>query len=228
MERRRGVCPDCPVKPRGALGALVDAESSQCALRCLFVPARHPLPPRWYGAYGLALVRRGILVRQRLDAAGSAIAIDAVGPGGAAPMLESGDATSGGYAADDVLVCLVPRRALRGAVDAGAPAAPHVVSLHAAALERVERIADARGRPTALGRVAALLCVLADTLAPPRRLDTVPVALQQRDMAALLSMRHESVCRALGVLLRRRWVARGADGIELLEREHLEAASQRA
>jgi hypothetical protein len=163
-----------------------------------------------------------------MDAAGSAIAIDAVGPGGAVPMLESGDATSGGYAADDVLVCLVPRHALRGAVDAGSPAAPHVVALHVAALERVERIADARGRATALGRVAALLCALADTLAPPRRLDAVPPALQQRDMALLLSMRHESVCRAVGILARRKWLERGPDGIRLLRREHLEAASQRA
>lgn len=228
MESRRGVCPDCPVKPRGALGMLIDAERSHCALRCVFVPARHPLPPRWYGSYGLALVRRGILVRQRVDVGGSAIAIDAVGPGGAAPLLEAGDTTSGGYAADDVLVCLVPRRALGEAVDAGAPAAPHVVGLHAAALERVERIADARGRATALGRVAALLCVLADTLASPRRLDTVPATLQQRDMAALLTMRHESVCRALALLVRRRWVARGAEGIRLLERDHLETASQHA
>ena len=214
--------------PRGSLGALVDAESARCELRCLFVPARHPLPPRWYGAYGLALVRRGILVRQRLDATGSAVAVDAVGPGGAAPMLESGDASSGGYAADDVLVCLVPRPQLRGAVDAGVPAASQVVALHAAALERVERIADARGRATALGRVAALLCALADTLAPPRRLDAVPAALQQRDMAALLGMRHESVCRAVGILQRRSWIERGGDGIRLLQRECLEATSQRA
>src|SRR5208282_81737 len=107
--------------------------------------------------------------------------------------------TSGGYAADDALVCLLPRPALKGALDAGAPSAAHVVNLHLAALERVERIADARGRATALGRVAALLCALSDTLAPPRRLDAVPAALQQRDMAGLLTMRHESVCRALGV-----------------------------
>jgi hypothetical protein len=227
MASRRGVCPDCPV-PRGSLGALIDAESAHCELRCLFVPARHPLPPRWYAAYGLALVRRGVLVRQRMDAGGSAVAIDAIGPGGAAPMLECSDAPSGGYAADDVLVCLVPRSALQAAIDAGSPAASQVVGLHAAALERVERIADARGRATALGRVAALLCALADTLAPPRRLDTVPPALQQRDMALLLSMRHESVCRAVGILARRRWVERGADGMRLLQRARLESVSQRA
>jgi CRP-like cAMP-binding protein len=226
MEGLRGVCPDCPVKPRGALGALVDPKTSRCALRCLFVPARHPLPPRWFGAYGLALVRRGILVRQRVDAGGSATSVDAVGPGGAAPLLDSGEATSGGYAADDSLVCLLPKAALKGALDAGAPTAGHVVTLHLAALERVERIADARGRSTAHGRVAALLCALADTLAPPRRLDTVPVALQQRDMASLLTMRHESVCRALGALERRRWLVRGSEGIRLLDRPHLEAAAR--
>ena len=226
MEGRRGVCPDCPVKPKGALGTLVDSATSRCALRCLFVAARHPLPPRWFGAYGLALVRRGILVRQRVGACGSAVAVDAIGPGGAAPLLDSGEATSGGYAADDALVCLIPKSALRGALDAGAPSASYIVTLHLAALERVERIADARGRTTATGRVAALLCALADTLALPRRLDTVPAALQQRDMAALLAMRHESVCRALGVLEGRRWLARGGDGIRVTDRARLETASR--
>lgn len=221
----RSICPDCPVKPRGALGALVDVATSRCALPSLLVPARHALPPQWFGAYGLALVRRGIIVRQRVDAGGSAVAIDAVGPGGAAPLLDSAEKASGGYAADDALVCLVPTPALWGALDAGAPAANYVVALHLAALERVERIADARGRATPTRRVAALLCTLADTLAPPRRLGTVPAALQQRDMAALLAMRHESVCRALGALERRRCLVREGDGIRLLDRARIEAAS---
>src|SRR3974390_225948 len=111
MDGRRGVCPDCPVRPAGALGPLVDAGASRCALRCVFVPARHPLPPRWFGTYALALVRRGIIVRQRLDAAGAATAVDVIGPGGAAPLADSEEATSGGYAVDDALVCLVPRTA---------------------------------------------------------------------------------------------------------------------
>ena len=226
MEGRRGVCPDCPAKRAGVLGTLVDAKNGRCALRCVFVPARHPLPPRWFGTYGLALVRRGVVVRQRVDVSGTATAIDALGPGGATPLSEASEGSSGGYAADEALVCLVPRPALRQVVDAGAPTAGQVISLHLSALERVERIAEARARPTAAARVAALMCALADHLAPPRRLDLIPSSLQQRDLAALLAMRHESVCRALSVFERKRWLSRGAEGIRLLDRAQLDAAAR--
>lgn len=226
MDGRRGVCPDCPARRADVLGALVDAKNGKCALRCVFVPARQALPPRWFGTYGLALVRRGVIVRQRLDASGSATAVDALGPGSATPLPEASEGTSGGYAADEALVCLVPKPALRSVVDAGAPTAGEVLGLHLSALERVERIAEARARPTAQARVAALLCILADHLAPPRRLDRIPSSLQQRDLAALLAMRHESVCRALGVLERKRLLARGADGIRLLDRAKLDAAAR--
>jgi CRP/FNR family transcriptional regulator len=214
------------VKPAGALGPLVDPGTARCALRCVFVPARHPLPPRWFGSYALALVRRGIIVRQRLDAAGAATAVDVIGPGGAAPLADSEEATSGGYAVNDALVCLVPRTALEGTLDRGGAPTSHVLGPHMSALDRVERIADARSRPSANARLAALLCVMADTIAPPRRLDTLPAALQQRDMAALLSMRHESVCRAMGALERRRWVARSHEGIRLLDRGRLETGAR--
>jgi CRP-like cAMP-binding protein len=188
------------------------------------VSAREPLPPRWFTTFGLALVRRGIVIRQRIDAEGTAIAIDAVGPGGAMPLSDGGDTSPSGYAVDDALLCLCPRRTLREAVDAGAPTAAQVVTLHAAVLDRVERIAHARGRATATGRVAALLCVLADTLSPPRRLACLPPSLQQRDLAALLAMRHESVCRAIGALARRGAIARTAEGTVLLDRARLESA----
>jgi CRP-like cAMP-binding protein len=167
-------------------------------------------------------VRRGIVVRQRIDADGSAIAVDAVGPGGAIPLAEGGDATSSGYAVDDSLLCLCPRRRLRDAVDAGAPTSAQVLALHASALDRVERIAQARGRPKAIASVAALLCALADTLSPPRRLACLPASLQQRDLGALLSMRHESVCRAMQALAGRGAITRTGDGIRLLDRARLE------
>jgi len=206
------------------LSQLVGEGQERCAFRCLFVGARQPLPPRWFGSYGLAFVRRGIVVRQRVDSHGSATAVDAVGPGGAMLLSEGGDASSSGYAADDVLLCLCPRRTLRATIDAGAPGSSQIVELHAASLDRVERIAAARCRATAVARVAGLLCVLADTLSPPRRLTRIPAALQQRDLAALLSMRHESVCRALGVIARRGAVERTVDGFRLLDRRWLETA----
>jgi hypothetical protein len=224
LQRRASVCPDCPATRNDVLGKLVGGGRDRCAFRCLFVGARQPLPPRWFGSYGLALVRRGVIVRQRVDRHGAATAVDAVGPGGALPLSEGGDTSCAGYAAVDALLCLCPRRPLRAAIDAGAPTSGQVVALHAAALDRVERIAGARCRPTAVARVAALLCALADTLSPPRRLACIPAALQQRDLALLLSMRHESVCRALTVLAQRGTLTRSDDGIRLLDRPRLETA----
>lgn len=190
--------------------------------RCESVPARMPLPPAWFTEFGLALVRRGIVVRLRVDAEGSATAIDAVGPGGAVPLFEGGTASSAGYAADDALLCLVPRRCLRDALDSGAPTSSEVVALHCAALNRVERIAQARSRPTAVARLGALLATLSDTLSPPQRLKCLPASLQQRDMAALLAMRHESVCRATRVLERRGAITRSHEGVRLLDRSLLD------
>jgi CRP-like cAMP-binding protein len=185
------------------------------------VAARQPLPPRWFESYGLALVRRGVVVRQRLDADGSATAVDVVGPGGAMLLSDGGDASHTGYAVDDALLCLCPRRRLQDAIDAGAPTSAQVVSLISAALDRVERIAQARSRPNATSRLASLLWALSETLSPPRQLACIPAALQQRDMAALLAMRHESVCRAMRFLERRGTLARTGEGVRLLDRERL-------
>jgi DNA-binding IclR family transcriptional regulator len=95
--------------------------------------------------------------------------------------------------------------------------------LYTQTLDRLERIAQARSRPSALARVAALLTALADTLSPPRRLPCIPAALQQRDLAALLAMRHESVCRAIQDLAREGLVRRDHEGLHLRDRERLEA-----
>ncbi len=210
--------------PHRVLGALVSPEEGSCAFRCVFVAARQPLPLRWSVAYGIAFVRRGVLVRERVDAGGTATVVDVVGPGGVIPLPAAADGGAPGYAAADALVCLCPRRPLRLAIDAGAPMAGQIVGLHAAALERVERIAEARSRGGAVERVAALICALSDTLAPPRTLDLIPAALQQRDLAAVLAMRHESVCRALARLERRGALLRERDGIRLLDRGKLEAS----
>lgn len=137
--------------------------------------------------------------------------------------LSDGDDASAGYAVEDALLCLCPRRRLRAAIDVGAPTAGQIVELHAASLDRVERIVAARARATAAARVAGLLCALADTLSPPRRLTLIPAALQQRDLAALLSMRHESVCRALAALSKRGAIVRDPEGIRLADRARLEA-----
>jgi len=215
------VCPDCPAALNGIPSGLVQQRDGSCALRCVGLRAREPLPSKWSSDYGLMLVRRGIVVRQRVDANGCATAVDAVGPRGAAPMSETEHAAHAGYAAADCLLCLCPTTSLRAAVDAGASGAAQVVALHTAALDRVERLAEARCRATALARVAAAIDVLADTLSPPRRLEVVPSALQQRDMAALLALRHESVCRALGTLERHGAIVRSEEGIRIRDRRVL-------
>jgi CRP-like cAMP-binding protein len=136
----------------------------------------------------------------------------------------TGSGTDTGYAADDALVCLCPTGTLGAAVDAGARTAREVVALHRSALDRVERFADARGRGTALGRVATALCAVADTLSPPRKLDTIPGALRQRDLADLLGLRSETVCRALRALEWRGAVRRDEGGTHIVDRRVLEVA----
>jgi hypothetical protein len=184
------------------------------------LPARQPLPPRWFGTYGLALVRRGVIVRQRIDASGAATAVDVVGAGCALPLDRAEGAA--GYTASDAIVCLCPKSLLDATLDL--EVARDCLRLQTAALERMERLADARARGTATAKVAALLVAIADTLAPPRRLALIPSALQQRDLGALLAMRHESVCRALRRLERDGVVARRPDGLELLQRAPAESA----
>jgi len=97
-----------------------------------------------------------------------------------------------------------------------------LVHVQADALERVERLADARGRSSAARRVAALLCVLADKLGAPRQPNRVS-GLKQRDMAALLCMRHETFCRALTEFEGDGVIRRESGGIDIVDRDALEA-----
>ena len=64
----------------------------------------------WRGEFSFALVRRGIVVRQRVSSAGHVTAIDIAGPASAIPM--NADGAWVGYAVDDALFCLVPKPAL--------------------------------------------------------------------------------------------------------------------
>lgn len=175
---------------------------------------------RWRGEYALALVRRGIVMRQRVDGAGRTMAIDIAGPGSALPIGTLGESGDYGYAVDDALLCLAPADTLERAVAAGATNALDVVRAQASILERVERIAEARGRASATSRVAGLLLTLGETLTPTR-LTTIPPSIQQRDLAALLALRHESVCRSLATLVKRNLVSRTAHGLRLVDRRSL-------
>lgn len=214
-------CPDCPAKRVHTFEQLVD-QPSGCAFRCLSVAAREPLPLTWRREYGLALVRRGIIVRQRVDAHGHATAIDIAGPGSSFPIPDAGDGATG-YAVVDAMLCLCPSPVLRATVDGGDAGARDVVAAQAAVLARVERIAEARGRASASSRIAGLLLTIADTLSD-RRLTSIPGAIQQRDLASLVALRHESVCRVLAAFSRRGLVERTPQGLHIADRAALEAA----
>jgi CRP-like cAMP-binding protein len=222
--RKVAPCPDCPATGhRRVLLALVPPEADPCRLHCATVSSREVIPARWFQEYGYGLVRRGIVVRQRADAHGRATALDAIGPGsllvlGHGAASEASVAT--GYAATDAMVCLIPRAAVESSLRVDGTAVD-LLSLHAEALARIERIADARGRPTVRSRVAALLCTLCDTLSPRPR-DTVPSGLLQRDLAALIGVRHESVCRFLREAMREGSIERSFDGLRISDRRSLE------
>jgi CRP-like cAMP-binding protein len=211
-------CPDCPANRARLLEPLVERESG-CAFRCLSVGARQALPARWHQEHGLALVRRGIVVRQRVDVQGRSTAIDVAGPGSVIPLGLGDEATA--YACNDVMLCLCPTGAVDDALDGGL--ARDVVKAQSAVLARVERIAEARGRASTTARVAGLVLAITDTLTPVR-LEAVPAAIQQRDLAALLATRHESVCRAISQLVRSGALERGALGLRVLDRQRLDAA----
>jgi len=72
-------------------------------------------------------------------------------------------------------------------------------------------------------RVAATLLALVDSLSPFRRTEVISSDLQQTDLAALVSARQETVCRALRALERRGLIARDGDGIRIADRQRLEA-----
>ena len=223
LPRQSGpLCPDCPATLGGVLSGIVQT-SSGCLLRCVSIPAHGVLPVRWGRNPEFALVRRGIVVRQRVDASGGATAVDAVGPGGLLPLRDPGERGASTYAVADAHLCVCTARTLNAALESSTGVARDVIRLQALALDRVERIADARGRKTAAGRVAALLGALSDTLSPHRQLDVVPAGLRQRDLGALLALRHESVCRELGRLERSGTTTRVAEGIRIVDRARLEA-----
>ncbi|MCC7540230.1 MAG: Crp/Fnr family transcriptional regulator [Deltaproteobacteria bacterium] len=224
--RRQPLCPDCPAVRNDGLSGLVSLERG-CSLQWVALAARQPLPTRWPGTYALALVRRGIVVRQRIDGNGQATAIDVVGPGGAF-VVEEGhpESTTGGYAATEAMVCLCPEPVAADGLANDGETARDLWKLAKRSLERVERIADARSRATAKGRVAALLGAVADTLGG-RPTEVVPAGIQQRDLAALIAVRHESVCRVLRTFVDRGWVRREPEGIRLLDRKGLASAGNR-
>lgn len=217
-------CPDCPGGRLGVLRDLVGATKHECAFETASVEGRAFVPASWADRHVFGLVRRGVLIRQRLDEAGRATSIDAAGPGCMFPIepaRREGISVSCDYAATDLIVCLCPATILDDVLDESNRAGRDLLSLQLAALERVERLTQARGAATVRQRVASLLLVLADTLSPPRQRDRLPSGLQQRDMSKLLGVRHETFCRALGELEATGAIERDPDGLLIVDRAGL-------
>lgn len=219
-------CPDCPGYREGMLESLIRQGGTSCAFRNTLLEGRNPIPVRWFQDHLIAFVRRGILVRQRSDANGRVTSVDIAGPGSLLALNEPVSAASAsvpcGYAVGDAIVCLLSRDTFEHALESEHRVARDIVRLQQKAIERMTRIADARGRPTLESRVAALICALADTLSATPHRDRLPAELQLRDIGALLGIRHESVCRGLRVLTERDYVRRTRAGIRLIDRAALE------
>ena len=215
-------CPDCPATHAHVFEELLPHPQHPCAFRVATVGERETIPHAWFGTYALGLVRRGIVIRQRVDGTGSATAVDVVGPGGAL-LLDGNEESVSGYAAAEAMVCLCPSLSLEQSSCSSMGTTRDMLRLHTVALERMDRLANARNQPTARARVAALLTALSDVLSPPRKLEVIPQHLLRRDLAALLALRHESVSRALAQLERSGAIRRTRDGVALLRPQALEA-----
>lgn len=219
-------CVGCPAAARNVLDGLLGETPEQCGFASLSVELRSVLPASWLSSYSFAIVRRGYLVRQRSDRSGRATSVDAVGPGCGFPLDRSA-ATSGetgiaGYAITRALVCLSDEETMQRGLAESGPTALQVHKLDSEAIARIERLADARGRAGTASKVAALLCVLADTLRPANDVPArIPPEFQQRDLAGLLSIRHESVCRAMRVFSKQGLISRDSNGIVLADRPRL-------
>lgn len=193
-------CPDCPLAHRGLLGAFLGKPGTSCALQSVTVEARDDLPSLWFERYAFGIVRRGVVLRQRLEPDGRRTAVDAAGPGALVPLRCSRDEARAGHAACRVLLCVYPEAKL--AASYAKDTLEDLLELTQQAVDRLEGIASARGRGSSAEKVSALLDILADALphrhGGPRR----ELPLTQRDLAELLHMRPETVCRSLRKLAR--------------------------
>lgn len=147
------------------------------------------IPAALSSRHAFGIVRRGTLIRQRLHPSGDHTAIDVAGPGAYVPLASSPG--GGGYAASRVLLCVYPEAHFKVPVDQG-QLAIDLMQLTSETLARVECIAEVRGRPAAAERLSALSAALTSWQGPD-----APKNLLQRDLAALLGMRNETVCRVL-------------------------------
>jgi CRP-like cAMP-binding protein len=219
------VCIGCPAQRMNVFESLVHGGRGWCQMPSIALQARQVLPATWQTEYAYAFVRRGFVVRQINDENGDTSSVDVAGPGcllttAALPPLHSRVAISG-YAANDALICALSVRVVENVVSGGGDHVRELVALLGASARRVEMISYARSQKDAARAVASLLLTLSSCLAPPAVLSTIPNGLQQRDLAALLGIRHETMSRVITDFEKRGVVARGEDGIQLISLDAL-------
>jgi CRP-like cAMP-binding protein len=174
------------------------------------------------------VVRRGYLIRARVSQDGNRTAVDAVGPGCGFAIdrnsLGQGRLASAAYAVTRASVSLCDEETFIRALGAGGTMVLQLNRLEREAFERMERLAEARGRASAAAKVGALLCTLAQTLRPGQDDGRVPSEFLQRDLAGLLSIRHESVCRVMRDFIKRGLIERADRAIVLKDMQQLGCA----
>lgn len=221
----QGVCNGCPAARRRVFEPLVRGGKGACAFPSASLSSRGLIPARWFEQHAAAFIRRGILIRQRADDRGGVTSVDVAGPGTLVPLdTGEGPFELTGFAVSDALVCLYPKVLLDTVMDEGGPLVREMRALEFQANARCEAIAHARSHRDATRAVATLLVVISKTLEPPVEADTIPGDLQQRDIAGLLNLRHETVCRAFARLEAAGAIARDPSSTRILNRAMLEAA----
>jgi hypothetical protein len=117
--------------------------------------ARAIIPARLFDGQAFALVRRGIVVRQRVDARQRVVSIDVAGTGAYLPLgdlASTRGSAATGYAASDVLLCLYAQPEPGACL--ARPTTLDLLRLQQEAVARLERLADARSRSSVQRRVA--------------------------------------------------------------------------
>jgi CRP-like cAMP-binding protein len=211
-----------------SLESLIGDGAGAVPFESLSIEARESAPAAWWSRYSFAVVRRGYLIRARIAPDGKRTSIDAVGPGCCFPIdrnaMVQGKPAGAAYAVTRALLSMCDEETFTRALGAGGTMVLQLNRLEREAFARMERLADARGRASAASKVGALLCTLADTLRPGQDDHRIPTEFLQRDLAGLLSIRHESVCRVMRDLTKRGLIERVDRSIVLKDPSQLDCA----
>ncbi|QQR90727.1 MAG: Crp/Fnr family transcriptional regulator [Myxococcales bacterium] len=207
----------CPSAQKSVFESLSHQHQERCLFRYESLAPRDQLPPAWFERFAFGLVHSGTVIRQRIDANGNATSVDIACAGALLPLHwplshTQEDISSSGYAVSQLNVCLLPLEWFEKQIDSNHQIEHDLLRLQSEAMERMERLGDARNRGSVQEKLATLLCALADTL----KLETLlPEGLQQKDLAVLLGARHETVCRVLKDFEQRGAILRSKDGMQI-------------